>query len=102
MVTPKEHAARLRLLKNCLGMLRHSDSALVFDDDPKAEKAVFDTINIIRNTTPVSDEDCLDYELAAIKEIHVIRTDNGLYKFSRSDGDKRVTLKYTETSIPKC
>ncbi len=99
-VSSSEHAARLRVLRACLGALYHPDAHLVFDQTEGAEDALWNTITIVRRSTPVTEEDCIDYSEAAGKEIAVTLVD-GRYKFCwKSDGSP-VEFVEGKTSIPR-
>lgn len=99
MVSSSEHAARLRILRACLGMIYHEDSDLVFDQDPDAEKAVRNTILAIRSSTPVTEEDCIDYGNAAGQEM-VVAFVGGRYKFCWKRDGSAVEFIEGKTSIP--
>lgn len=99
MVTPEEHAARLRILRNCLGMLAHKDGGLVFDQSPDVLRAAHELVSIIRRTTPVTAEECVNYGRAAAAEMQVTLAD-GKYRFGYKGSGHPVTLGYRDSPVP--
>ena len=100
MVSSTEHAARLRLLRRALGMLEHEDGDLVFDQSPHVLDAINEIVLIIRKGTPVTEEDCLDYGLAAAAEMQVTCR-NGVYRFSYKGSGEPVSLDFRDSTIPR-
>lgn len=90
-VSPEEHAARLRLVRMCMGMLCHPEGHFVFARNPRAKDALRTTVAIIARYTPLTDQDLLDYAEYGSRDIRVRQTSPGVYKFSYIDDETTTT-----------
>lgn len=72
-VTPKEHAARLRLLRRIGGMMHHPESHKVLTEDEWGRLA--DAAYIIRRSTPMTADEFLDFCAAGVRDLNVVWSD---------------------------
>lgn len=73
------HAARLRIVRKCMGMLRHPERHLVLT--PDFEQKLVNTVEAITRCTPLTQQDLEDYGRAGSADFEVRPGPDGRYRF---------------------
>lgn len=77
--SPAGHAARLRIVRKCMGMLMHPDSHLVLT--PDFEEKLANAVEAIFKTTPLTWQDIEAYGRAGSADFEVRQGADGKYRF---------------------